>query len=68
MCSKGPSSSWMVTSIGVSLKKPLPKQGLFLKAGEAIRTPGIHVGNVQPHRSEDIIIRADFLRWWQGCH
>ena len=28
------------------IEKPLPKQGLLLKAGEAIRTPDIHVGNV----------------------
>ena len=28
------------------MNKPLRKQGLFLKAGEAIRTPDIHVGNV----------------------
>ena len=37
---------WMVDFSATPMNKPLPKQGLFLKAGEAIRTPDIHVGNV----------------------
>jgi hypothetical protein len=52
---------WMVKVSATSMNKPLPKQGLFLKAGEAIRTPDIHVGNVQAHRP-DGINRIDFLR------
>ena len=34
---------------------------VFFKAGEAIRTPDIHVGNVQAHRRGGIN-RVDFLR------
>jgi len=37
---------WMVKVSATPMNKPLPKQGFFLKAGEAIRTPDIHVGNV----------------------
>ena len=37
---------WMVRVSTTSMNKPLPKQGLFLKAGERIRTVDIHVGNV----------------------
>jgi len=37
----------MVRVIATPMNTPLPKQGLFFKAGEAIRTPDIHVGNPQ---------------------
>ena len=58
---------WMVRVSTTPMNKPLPKQGFYLKVSEAIRTPDIHVGVVQPRRSEDIV-RANLLRWWQGCH
>ena len=37
---------WMVKVSATPMNKPLPKQGFYFKAGEAIRTPDIHVGNV----------------------
>ena len=37
---------WMVKVSATPMNKPLPKQGFSFKAGEAIRTPDIHVGNV----------------------
>jgi hypothetical protein len=66
---------WMVKVGAIPMKNPAVKRGSFAwnhrretghpgkgwKAGEAIRTPDIHVGNVQAHR-RGAINRVDFLR------
>ncbi len=36
----------MVKASAIPMNKPMPKQGFFFKAGEEIRTPEMHVGNV----------------------
>ena len=41
-----PAEMWMVQVGQKPMKKPLPRQGSSFKAGEAIRTPDIHVADV----------------------